>query len=108
MIYEDGRTYKGEYLYDEKHGHGIYTWPNGKMYEGGWIKGKQHGRAKFTNASGAQRLGEWEKGKRIKWIKPDGTTEESGSVFNQSDLISSGSRMKITSPFKEGIRKSGS
>ena len=53
MVYEDGRSYVGEYYNDKKHGHGSYKWPNsGKVYEGGWMNGKQHGRARFTNASG--------------------------------------------------------
>lgn len=37
---------------DQKHGCGIYIWPNGKTYDGGWVNGKQHGTARFTNSKG--------------------------------------------------------
>ena len=36
----EGRTYKGEFLNDLKHGHGCYSWPNGSTYEGSWQNGK--------------------------------------------------------------------
>jgi hypothetical protein len=32
----DGKSYKGEYLDDKKHGIGIFNWGNGKQYEGEW------------------------------------------------------------------------
>ena len=35
--------YEGEYLNDNKHGFGIYTWADGKQYIGEWYEGKQHG-----------------------------------------------------------------
>ena len=30
IFYEDGRTYKGHFQNELKHGYGIYTWENGK------------------------------------------------------------------------------
>jgi len=38
MTYEDGRSYKGSYEFDKKHGYGIYCWEN-KTYEGYWANG---------------------------------------------------------------------
>ena len=29
MHYKDGRTYQGDWLKDEMHGQGIFTWPLG-------------------------------------------------------------------------------
>ena len=52
MIYEDGRTYKGNFQKDLKHGHGIYTWASGKQYDGNWAFGKQHGQGYIITVDG--------------------------------------------------------
>jgi len=36
MIYNDGRVYEGDFLYDKKNGKGKMTYPNGKVEEGEW------------------------------------------------------------------------
>ena len=33
-IWQDGRTYKGEYKNDKKHGYGEYTWSDKRKYLG--------------------------------------------------------------------------
>ena len=37
--YEDGGTYIGELEGGERHGYGIYQWPNGAQYSGWWHQG---------------------------------------------------------------------
>lgn len=34
LIYEDGRTYKGNFYGDVKHGKGVFDLKNGKIYDG--------------------------------------------------------------------------
>ena len=36
----DGRSYRGEYVNDKKHGYGEYTWADGRRYIGQWENGK--------------------------------------------------------------------
>ena len=68
MVYEDGRVYRGQFMNDQKHGQGVYQWPNGKKMEGTWANGKQDGQARFTNSKGESRVGIWENGQRKKWL----------------------------------------
>ena len=39
-VWKDGRSYEGQYLFDKKHGYGIYKWPDGRVYAGYWKEGK--------------------------------------------------------------------
>ena len=39
-IWPDGKSYKGYYLDDKKHGQGVFSWNNRKGYEGEWSMGK--------------------------------------------------------------------
>ena len=59
--------YKGEYVNDQKHGYGEFTWPDGRKYAGQWFNAKQHGSGTYTNVKGETREGVWEDGRRIKW-----------------------------------------
>jgi len=40
MIWPDGREYKGDYEYDERHGYGTYKFKNGSIYKGNWSHNK--------------------------------------------------------------------
>ena len=66
----DGRTYKGMYKEDRKHGRGVFTWPDGRRYDGEWVEGKQHGIGMYISRSGLKRQGIWENGKRVRWVEP--------------------------------------
>merc|ERR1719433_1863667 len=55
FVYGDGSQYEGDYEFDLRHGHGVFTWPAQKekdqgerKYDGQWQEGKQHGTGKFT------------------------------------------------------------
>lgn len=43
MQNENGESYTGQWKNNEKHGKGIYLWPNGNKYEGEYKKGKREG-----------------------------------------------------------------
>ncbi|KAF4741144.1 hypothetical protein FOZ62_006983, partial [Perkinsus olseni] len=62
--------YEGQYVNDQKDGHGVFTWPDGRRYEGGWKAGKQNGRGIYRTAKGEVREGEWEDGHRVRWLGP--------------------------------------
>jgi hypothetical protein len=40
FTWKDGRKYFGSYVHDKKHGYGIFTWPDGREYDGMWKNGK--------------------------------------------------------------------
>ena len=69
LTYDDGRSYRGHFQDDQKHGNGIYTWASGKVYNGGWIKGKQNGQALFTSKAGVKRKSVWKNGDFVKWVE---------------------------------------
>lgn len=39
----DGRRYEGEWLDNNMHGKGIYTWKDGRKYEGEYVNDKKQG-----------------------------------------------------------------
>eukprot|EP00801_Mesodinium_rubrum_P000326 Mrub_00326.p1 GENE.Mrub_00326~~Mrub_00326.p1 ORF type:complete len:1177 (+),score=312.53 Mrub_00326:415-3531(+) len=51
--------YKGFYIRDKKHGHGIEKFSNGDVYEGNYNMGKRHGKGLLTWVSGTYYLGDW-------------------------------------------------
>ena len=67
--WKDGRRYEGEYIRDRKHGHGIYLWADGRKYDGQWVNGRQHGEGMYwAKIDVKPRKGSWEEGKRVAWI----------------------------------------
>ena len=64
FTWQDGRLYKGNYVYDKKEGYGEFYWPNGKVYKGHWRKGKQHGTGKYGE-NNFLKESEWKCGKKI-------------------------------------------
>lgn len=47
-MWNDGRSYLGEW-YDQKlHGLGIYKWKDGKVYKGEYFNDKKHGFGIYT------------------------------------------------------------
>ena len=57
--------YEGEYLNDQKHGWGVFTWADGRKYEGFWAEGKQHGEGALMY-KGKCKNGIWINGKLAK------------------------------------------
>ncbi len=56
--------YDGSWNRGEKHGEGIYFFPNGDRYEGKWKKGKQHGQGTYFFPNGDKYEGKWEDGQK--------------------------------------------
>ena len=75
----DGTRYKGRWLNNRPHGHGVKKWPEaGAMYEGEWENGKHHGFGVKSYADGTRYEGNWYYG------KPHGVSllfEGTGRVF---------------------------
>merc|ERR1712062_556200 len=71
FTWPDGRTYSGDYHFDQKHGKGTFRWPDGRVYCGEWKDGKQHGNGTFTNGVDEPRPGIWHAGIRKVWTDDD-------------------------------------
>eukprot|EP00913_Durusdinium_trenchii_P012692 g11918.t1 len=82
MSWPSGAAYEGQYLNGEKHGPGVYTWPDGSMlslgipsqvligalyrgrvYEGQWSHGEMHGKGVLYGTDGNVVSGVWCHGK---------------------------------------------
>jgi hypothetical protein len=55
--YPNGRTYVGEWYKNQMDGQGVESWPNGSIYQGQFKANKRHGRGTFTWADGRQYVG---------------------------------------------------
>ena len=62
--YASGQKYVGEFVDNQKQGHGVHTWPNGNRYEGKFENGKMHGYGVYYYASGQEYVGEFVDGER--------------------------------------------
>jgi hypothetical protein len=61
--WNDGSSYRGEYLHGRKHGNGIFTFGSKKYYQGEWVNGKQNGRGILFDKDGCiLQKGIWEDG----------------------------------------------
>jgi hypothetical protein len=63
-VYPGGAVYGGEYVSDQRHGHGTCTFSDGTFYEGDWVDDKRHGRGKQTVPDGIVYEGGWRDGKK--------------------------------------------
>lgn len=57
--FEDGSTYKGEWLAGKMHGKGVLTMADGEVYEGAFNEGRRDGTGKVKRADGAEYEGLW-------------------------------------------------
>jgi hypothetical protein len=62
--YPDGSIYEGEWEHDNRNGRGIYTYADGGKYEGGWKDNKKSGQGTRIWVCGAKYEGEWTNDKR--------------------------------------------
>lgn len=60
--YADGAVYEGEFLDDQRHGHGVYTWPDGTRYEGDFDHGRRQGQGAYTWPDGTAYRGGFQDG----------------------------------------------
>ena len=75
----DKYKYVGEFLNNELHGQGIFTWDNGDRYIGEHKNNKRDGQGVFNYNDGASYSGTWKDGEKngkgkLTW--PDGSTYE--------------------------------
>lgn len=78
-VFEDGSSYKGEWLAGQMHGQGIYIMADGEVYEGEFINGRRDGKGKVKMSDGAEYEGLWKDNKyhgEGKYISPKGNIYE--------------------------------
>ncbi len=59
IIFNDGRTYGGQWLNGKIHGQGTMTWPNKRKYIGNFTAGQRSGYGTMTYTDGRKYVGEW-------------------------------------------------
>ena len=64
MESDNGESYKGTWLNNEKHGDGEYNWPNGNSYRGEYRKGQREGVGVMTYKNGESYEGQWLRGEK--------------------------------------------
>ena len=60
--FEDGSSYKGEWLAGQMHGHGVLISADGEVYEGCFQEGIREGKGKVKRTDGAEYEGLWSNG----------------------------------------------
>ncbi len=50
------------------HGKGKFTQPNGDIYDGEWVENNRNGHGVKTDKGQAAKLGFWHEGELIKWL----------------------------------------
>ena len=56
--------YAGDWVDEQPHGKGKFTFASGSVYEGGWVDGKRHGKGTYTLADGEVYESDWVNGKK--------------------------------------------
>jgi len=77
LEFDDGSTYRGNFLNCSRHGYGEHTFVSGANYKGQFLKGRRHGKGVYTFPSGTTFTGEYKTGQRHgrgSLIFPDGTS----------------------------------
>lgn len=59
LSFEDQERYEGEFKLDQRHGFGVYYFPDGSCYAGMWKNNRRHGKGTYFFTSGRIYEGEW-------------------------------------------------
>jgi hypothetical protein len=59
----DKCVYEGGFMFDKKHGEGVYSWLDGKKLYGTWEADKEHGKSILRQADNKQKIIIWNMGK---------------------------------------------
>ena len=54
--------YAGDWVDEQPHGKGKFTFASGSVYEGGWVDGERHGKGTYTLADGEVYESDWVNG----------------------------------------------
>ena len=79
ITFDNGATYVGEWLGEDRHGYGLQQWKDGAKYEGQWKNDNAHGKGTLIHSSGDKYEGEWKRDKAHgygKYTHIDGQTYE--------------------------------
>ena len=74
----------GEWLNDEKHGNGYYTYKNGDFYSGHFTNGKKQGKGTYTFNDGQEYVGEFEDDRMVEEDK-EGYRKEFGVKITKAN-----------------------
>ena len=89
--FPNGRKYTGEWKDGERHGQGIFRWPDGPKivsYVGEYKDGKRHGQGTMTLSDGGKYVGEWKDGKghgQGTMTQPDGKVVK--GIWKDGELV---------------------
>ncbi|CAJ1358319.1 unnamed protein product [Effrenium voratum] len=63
VLYESnsGTKYRGQFMHDKRHNHGLQTWADSSSYDGEWVHGAKHGTGSYKTVSDSY-AGKWEEG----------------------------------------------
>ena len=93
---DNGKSYFGEYVKNNKEGIGKYNWEN-KVYLGFWKSNKQNGLGKFKEPNNnIYKFGIWVEGKRTQWIDEENLKKENHKYFKEYQQI-----LKFNTNFNE-------
>ena len=61
VLYESnsGTKYRGQFMHDKRHNHGLQTWADSSSYDGEWVHGAKHGTGSYKTVSDSY-AGKWE------------------------------------------------
>jgi TPR repeat protein len=64
FVWPDGRSYSGDFVKGQPHGHGIEQLPDGSRYDGDWTEGRRGAVGTLIFGDGSRYDGQFEAGKR--------------------------------------------
>lgn len=93
MVWDNGDSYDGDWVYGAMHGYGVYIYSDGGRYEGNWSESNFNGYGVFYYKNGSKYEGNWSEGETHGYGKmtfDDGGTYEGdfyeGSITGKGTL----------------------